>query len=828
MNDVTPPASPRPSVRILLAVALMAGATLGSQVALTRLFSFLYWHHFAFMIIGIGMLGFGGAGAWLARRGGVQPGPDAHGLAARGAAASSLAVIFYLAVGPYLPFDPLQLLENPNQFATLLLLYGLILLPFTGLGVGQGALLAGYRRWSHRIYAMDLLGAGLGCLATLALLSRLSAAESLLAWSAASALAAGLLASGAEARYRAPAWILCGVIPLLLVLHWAKDRPFLPAHSKEIRAMYFDSDGERRQQPQIDHTVSSPTVRLDVSAPLQLQFGFGGTVGAPGRDRSTMRIVYQDGAAPTGLWDVEDPLRASYLALTSQGLAYQIRESPRVCVIGAGGGADVMIALHNGATSVTAVELNPQMMALGRDTYAELISGLYQREDVKPVVSEGRHFLARTQERFDIIQMSGVDTFAALASGAYAMSESYLYTVEAGAAVLQALEPDGLLTNSRWYLEPPRETLRLVSVMLEALHRDGAKDPAAHVLVMRAGLFATTLVSRRPFAQEELQALRRWVTQRRWSVILDPAGTGLEPFVKLAHGAQAERDEYLRYYPYDVSPVSDDGPFFFQFYRWRNLLRPPASRGGYSITRIPVGYAVLGASLLQMAILSALFIFGPLWSQRSYLRGQPKLLHRFVFFAAVGTGFMTIEITSIQTFTVFLGQPILSLAISLASLLVATGLGSAWAGRRRERPHRIVRRALLAATGWVACTVLSLGPILEIAIGWPLLARAILVAGWLMVVGFALGMPFPTAIRALDLETPALVPWAWGTNACFSVLASLASVLVAMEVGFRWTLVMALVFYWFGYLMWRGTTGGGNQEHPGRELAAEATSPQSV
>ncbi len=797
--------APRPPALTLLAVGLLAGATLGLQVAFTRHFSFLYWHHFAFMIIGIGMLGFGAAGAWLARRGGVEPGADGLRLAARAAVAAALCAALHLAIAPFFRFAPLALLDDPRQFFVLLGLYAMMLMPFASLGLAQAAVLAGHRAWAHRVYAADLLGAGLGCLATLGVLAVLSAPAAVLAWGTCAALAGALLGRGVGTRTATGALAVCGVLVALLALGWADERPFRPAPSKDMSFLYFTPSGRPRPEPLLERTVSSATLRLDVSKPLVVPFGFGGNVAGPRRARQAKaRIVYQDAAAPTLIYAL-DPERAPFLGRTSQGLAYQIREKPRVLVIGAGGGPDVMIALHHGAESVTAVELNPQMMELGRVHYANFNKGIYHRENVRPIVSEGRHFLGRNRETFDLIQMSGVDTFAALASGAYAMSENYLYTVEAVEAILNALEPDGLFTNSRWYLAPPRETLRLVAVMQEALRRDGAADPSRHLFVMKADTWATALLSRRPFSEAELATLRAWTAEHGWRVVLDPNGSGARPFVEWVHGSGAERAAFFDAYPYEVKPVSDDNPFFFQFYRWRNLLDPPRSRGGHSITRIPVGYAVLAASLVQMTLLAALCIFGPLWSARSRLRGTPRLARRFAFFAAVGFGFMTLEITSLQLFTVFLGHPIYSMAVTLASLLVATGLGSAWAGRRSAAPARIVASALGALSVWVGATVLALGPLLDLVVGWPLLGRALLVAAWLTPAGLALGMPFPTAIRALQAETPALVPWAWGANACLSVIASLASVLVAMQVGFRVTLVLAVALYWAGYWAWRST-----------------------
>ncbi len=809
-----PQASSPPSPRVLLAVSLLAGATLGVQVALTRHFSFLYWHHFAFMIIGVGMLGFGAAGAWLARRGGMEAGPQTEVAASRSAVAAGSALLLYLFLGPHLSFEPLELLADPGQFFVLLVLYLFIFVVFTALGLAQGSLLAGYRTWAHRVYAVDLLGAGLGCLLTLALLSLVSAPASLLFWGAVAALAGGLLGGRVGSRAGVAGWLLCALLVLLLGRGWADERPFVPAASKDMSEIYREAGGNG-PGPVIEHTVSSPTIRLDVTRPVKAPFMFGGSVS---REWSQVlvptRIVYQDAAAPTYLYGLDDPETASFLGGTNQSLAYQIRPQPRVLVIGAGGGPDVMIALHHRAREVTAVELNPQMMALGLDRYAEFTRGLYHRSNVIPVVSEGRHFLGRNREKFDIVQMSGVDTFAALSSGAYVLSEDYLYTVEAGLAILGALGPDGLLSSSRWYLYPPRETLRLVNTLIESLRLDGAREPERHVFVVEAGAWATTLVSRRPFSEQELAVLRAWVADRGWLVVLDPSGEGSPPFVRLVHRSSAERQAYADAYPYDLSPATDDRPFFFQFYKWRHLFEAPESRGGYSITRVPVGHAVLAASLLQMTALGAVCILGPLWSQRSRLRGERHLTRHFTFFAALGFGFMAIEITTIQAFTVFLGHPIYSMAIILASLLVATGLGSFWAGRYKGSPETVVRAAVLSLLAWVGATVLLLGPVLPAAIGWSLPLRGLLTAAWLVPAGLALGMPFPTAIRAIREEAPALVPWAWGTNACLSVFSSLLSVLLAMSVGFRWTLGIAALTYAGGYMLWRGTLGE-NPSHGG-------------
>ena len=796
----------RPPPSVLAAVALMAAATLGMQVALTRLFSFLYWHHFAFMIIAIGLLGFGAAGSWLARSEERFTTPTAAGVFAGGAAlACTFAVLEYLLMGPYVRFAPLSIGDEPAQIVWLLLLYLLVLLPFLSLGLAQGSLLSAWRASAHRIYAADLLGAGAGCLIALAVLSVLSARETLLACGGASAASASLLWWASQRRGLAVgAVVVAACAAAAIASGWVSSLPLIPAPSKEMEAAFFDLEGDLREEPLLDLTLSSATIRLDIGPVSYIPFTFGGSIAVPDERRIVpTRFVFQDASAPTLLQSIRNPRRLSFLGRTSQSLAYRIRDSPRVAVIGAGGGPDVQIALHHGASSVTAVELNPEMLSLGRDIFRDFVHGLYARPNVEPIAAEGRHFLGRTDQHFDVLQMSGVDTFAALVTGAHAMAESYLYTLEAARAILQVLEPDGLHTNSRHLLDPPRETLRLVATMRDALLLDGADDPGDHLFVMSAGPWATTLVSRRPFLEAELVTLRAWVDELGWQVLLDPNGSGKEPFQMAIHAAHAERQRYFASYPYDVDPVRDDAPFFFQYYRWGHLMTARASDGPYEITALPVGVLVLVASLVQLTLLSALLIGAPLWGRRSALRAQPHRGAHLVFFAALGLGFMALEIPSIQMFTVFLGHPIYSMAVTLASLLIFSGLGAMLAGRSLAAPATVVGRAVTGIALWAVVTTVALQPLLELVLGWPLPLRALVTALWLAPAALCAGAPLPTAVRALANDHPAFVPWAWGTNACFSVLGSLGAVLIAMQTGFRVTLLLGAAVYLAGYAVWR-------------------------
>ncbi len=775
--------------RVVACAALLSAAGLGLQIALTRLFSFLYWYHAAFLVVAIGILGLGAGGALLARRG-LASREDGLALAAAGAAACALSLSVFWLLGARIDMEPLALLSDPAQPLRLMAIELLVLLPFTGLGLAQGALLSVFARAAPRVYAADLAGAALGCVASVALLSWLTPERALGAWGCVAAGAALLLARSRGARLAGAAGgaLALGIAALTRPWH------FLPAASKGVRPFLVAPGAAAPGAPLIAETLPSALLRLDVTAPFTAPFLFNGALGAGVvAPPLATRIVFEDGAAPTMLHDIADPAAAEFLGRTNQSLAYTVRKAPRVLVIGAGGGTDVAIALHHGAMSVTAVELNPALVRLVAETHADFVHRLYERRGVRVVVSEGRSFLARNREPFDVIQMSTVLTQAALSSGAYALSETYLYTVEAVETMLASLSKDGLVSSSDWYLEP-WQTARLVGIYAEALRRRGA-DPAAHLFVVHAGSCATTLVCNRPFSSEELATLRAWAEAQGWSVLVDPR---VPPDPRLA--GFADRDgaaaaAHLASLPVDLSPVTDDRPFFFHVFRWRSLL---------SGTKPPTGDGLLMFGLAQTALLSMLFVLAPMAGMRETAGSARSIARYLLVFALLGAGYIAVELAAIARFTVLLGTPVASLAVTLAALLAATGAGSAMVSRSALPARRWLLFACCGLAAWVSVTLLAGSALQRAALAWPLGARSLVVALWVLPAGLVLGTPFPASLRALEAESPPLVPWAWAVNACASVLAASVTVLFSMRFGFRAVLLSSVAIYAAAVPAWPG------------------------
>jgi hypothetical protein len=438
--------------------------------------------------------------------------------------------------------------------------------PFFFAGVCVAHLVSSAGQSVHRVYFSDLIGSGAGALLAIVLVNRAGAV-------AACFLAAGLavaVAAATSRRHQARYGVLAAAI--VVFAPFGESRSVLPLDVPPGKQLYGQEDT-------IETVRWHVITRLDVAEPRPCSCSFGGALSRRYDGPAPVsRLIFQDGANLTGILaptptPEETPVFGYYL----QGAAYQVRPHARALVIGAGGGLDVVVALHNGAENVVAVDVNPKMVDLLKTTYADFSGNLYARADVEPVVSEGRHFLSADARKFDVIQLSGVDTWAALASGAYALTENFIYTAEAFDQYLAHLTPDGIVGFSRPRVEPPMETLKLSATAVDALERTGAREPARHVFIVSGfgqaadAPWAELLVKRSPFTESETRALGKWADRLGFDVIFDPNAEGTSPESWMLRANKQKRDALIAIFPLDVAPATDDVPFYFQFHRWRDF-----------------------------------------------------------------------------------------------------------------------------------------------------------------------------------------------------------------------------------------------------------------
>jgi hypothetical protein len=489
-------------------------------------------------------------------------------------------------------------------------------------------------------------------------------------------------------------------------------------------------------------------------------------------------------------------------------LAHYLRQDAEVLVVGVGGGRDVLTALVFDQKSVVGVEMNGAILEALTKEFGEFTGHLDQDPRVTLVNDEARSYISRQRDHYDILMISLIDTWAATAAGAYVLAENSLYTVEAWETFLGRLKDDGILTVSRWfYRKSPGEVYRTTSLATASLQRLGIEEPRKHMMLIASTSrsrakktpndIGTILVSRKPFSAKDVQTIEEVSARMGFEVILSPDKSMDETLAELASGKDLEG--FTASYPIDISPSTDDKPFFFNMLRLNDVLKTKLwAQGIMSFNMVAV--ATLGMLMAIVVGLTALCIIVPLvlTTERKTLRGSLPL---FLFFAGIGLGFMLVEISQMQRLIVFLGHPVYGLSVVLFGLLLSSGLGS-FTTNRIDTPRAggcffwaLVFLGVVAAFG-------GLTPKAIAAFAHASMALRITVAvGILFPLGFVMGMAFPMGMKLAAGHSPKLTPWLWGINGATSVCASVFAVAIAMTYGISRAFWIGVGCYAVAWLM---------------------------
>jgi hypothetical protein len=638
------------------------------------------------------------------------------------------------------------------------------------------------------LYAVDLSAAAAGALLPLVLLGPLSGPGALVL--IALLVALGALALSARGA-RGGAWAACAVAGFALLIDVGTASGFVMRYPKGAPRGDDEVTLFERWNP-ISH------VRLKDFTEMPVPFLWSPSPVTPiGRYRVAGALI--DGEAGTPVYQFERVQQMNVLRFDATATAHALRPSGTACVIGVGGGRDLLTALVAGHDRVLGAEVNPAMIEM-----------LQRVADRSPVlrdprvlwrVGDGRALYARSNTRCTVLQASLVDTWAATTAGAFAHTESTLYTREAWAIFMQRTAPDGVVTFSRWY--DPRsvsETARLVSLAVAALLDRGVTDPAAHLALVASGNVATILVSPAPLSPTDLRALHEVVDRLQFRLLAAPDLPPQDPLLRAL--LQARRIDALAAaglpYGLDTSAPTDDRPFFFQLLSPRHWLHPldalRAARGnrGALAGNVRAMFELL-FTFLAVALVGAVLL-GP--TLREALRAKrPPLpsVRAGVYFGALGAGFMTAEIALVQRMHVVLGHPSYALIVVLAGLLVATGLGSALSARLVRTRGHVTVVALVAALVLFALPYVAIGPLARATLSAPFGVRAAWTGGCAAVVGVILGMLFPSGIRFVDRARGA--PVALALNGATSVMGSVAAIIVSVWFGIPTTFALAAAVY---------------------------------
>jgi hypothetical protein len=398
-----------------------------------------------------------------------------------------------------------------------------------------------------------------------------------------------------------------------------------------------------------------------------------------------------------------------------------------------------------------------------------------------------------------------------------ALNENYLYTVEAIMSYLEHLEPGGLLAITRWLRVPPRDSLKLVATVIEALRGQGVSRPETRIAMIRSWNTVTLLVRNGAFTPVEISRLKAFANPRFFDTAWYPSMPEREanrynqldrPYlyesITALLGDAAE--DFTDRYKFQIAPATDDRPYFFHFFKWRVLPEILALRKRGGASMVEWGYLVLLATLVQAVILGAIFILLPLACSR---RNWPDArgLRMGGYFFVLGLAFLFIEMAFIQKFILFLSHPLYSVAVVLAGFLVFAGLGSAYSGRPLWRSRSQAYSPVLFAVSGI--TIIALGytillPILFAhLIGLADVFKIAISLALIAPLAFCMGMPFPLGLRQLASSAPDFIPWAWGINGFASVISAALATLLAIQFGFTFVLLAALALYGLSLLLFR-------------------------
>jgi spermidine synthase len=766
------------------------------EVSYTRVFSFKLVYYFTYLVIGVSLLGLGSGGVFVAiferlRRAAPER------LILRCATFAAIAVMLGYFVIARMPLNLFRMVMQITQgnapgdvaleMTKLLLICVTLFIPFLSAGIALAKIFATQTERISRLYAIDLLGAALGCAIVIPAIKTISPPGAVFLSGLAFSIAALPLARRAGSTTTA---LLAGAALALLI-----GVLFPGALPDPVRDRVKGADGE------VIFSRWSPVFRVDV-------------VPVPLSDPPTNFLVH-DGTLGSSMiqYDGNPESLRRYDTMDRSYPFRLLKPGPEVAIIGSAGGNEILASLRLGASHITGIELNPVTVSLLTTHFADFTGHIATNPKVTLVNAEGRSYLKGAGKNFDLIWLVAPDSYAAMnaaTSGAFVLSESYLYTKEMIVEALSHLDENGILCAQFGEIDfdqKPNRVVRYLGTAREAFKEAGIPDFAQHVLVAVAPGFgrlesASILIKKSAFTAADVETFRATTAKLPGARIVytgaasDPASASVKAIT--LDGQQ--RDDWYASLPYEVRPITDDSPFFWHFVGFDSVLF--GGRGNVHLNvEEGIGERLLLVLLGVAATFAIVFLLLPMLAIRDVWAKIPYKLNAGLYFAALGLGFMFIEVCLIQRLTLFLGYPTYSLTVTLFSLLISTGIGSLSSERYGNDRNRVLGGLIAVLIALVVFYRFGLTPLVNLGVGWPFALRVLLTVALLLPLGVCLGAFMPIGLRAVSGVTPyheQFVAWCWAVNGFCSVVASVLATILAMTTGFDTVILAGLVCYLVG------------------------------
>jgi hypothetical protein len=768
-------------MRVFPGIMLASLSAISYEVALSRVFSVSLWHHFAFMVISIAMLGIGMSGTVASMHPKMK---EKEWIPYYGISLGIFIPLSYLASNS-IPFDPVRLSFDRLQLLYICLYYISLSVPFFFFGLIIAASFSSFREKSGSVYGSDLLGAGAGSLLIIFLMGSAGPERSIFIISTA-AFAGSFITGGRPVK--AASAVLAFAAALIAILN--------PQFISLRMSPYKGLEAARRSSG-YEHIGSylSSYARLDAFKSPIVRFAPGLSLRYLDPLPEQMGISV-DGDDITAITDAGGK-NLRFLEFLPSALPYEIARKQDVLILEPKAGLPVLLAKHYGAENILKVESNPLMIDAINKNFGRFSGNIYEKNTWKGL---GRSRLKGWDKRFDIIDISLMGTSP---SGGFGISENYGLTVEAFGEYINGLKPDGLLSVNLFIIPPSRVELRLLNTAVNVLRE---KEAGKHIAAIRSWGSICMLIKKSPFTPGEIKKIRDFSEKNRFDIIyyegvekedtqkyiktLKSMPSYYEAFEKIIN--PATRDSFVNGYLFDIGEVHDENPFFHYYLKFKNIKEIYALMGRKWQYFIEEGY-LLPAIFLQALLISILLLALPA------LKGPgieaKKSLAGLSYFAFLGIGFMFVEIPIIQKLILPLEHPAYAFAAALTSILISSGIGSLLGERYDFLKKRYVP-AIISAI--IIIYGLLMPPVIAFISPYPLWVKVFFSFLIILPLGFFMGLPFPAGMRSIG---DSLVPWAWAVNGCFSVLSPAAAMMIALSFGFGAVLFIAAGMYLLAYLV---------------------------
>jgi spermidine synthase len=801
--------TPSPSLkRIQISVFLISAVLISYQILLVKMFSMQYWHHFAYLIISIALLGFGTSGTFIF-------------LFKRWLKDHFTLIIFFcpllLALSIWMniylngaiAFNPLMIIWNKYEIIRLLILSLSILVPFFLGALCIGLSFIAVSDYIHRIYFANLVGSGVGSMIVLLTLFHISP-HGIMLFISMIAICAALSVS--TSHIRKGITCVAGIAMILLYVFLFRFISLPMSSFKDLAQAEHLMDTKKEREVfgplGLVTVLSSPAYHylpdLSLNCPYRLPrqkglFTDGNTVGAVNEFTGNLNDVH-------------------FMDYRTNSLAYKLLTHPDVLIIGGGSGTEILNAKYHAARNISVVEMNADIVHLMQEPYRTFSGDIYNPGNTHVLTEEGRGYLQRTKQHFDLINVSLLESMGAVSAGVYSLNENYLFTREAIEVSLERLRPGGILSISTWIKNPPRDNIKILATAIEAIERQKKNVPSQSIIMVRSWQTATLLIKNGAFDDRDMAAVREFCKSRLIDISYYPGIKEGETNVfnkfdgDIFYSAaikllSPEREKFYEAYLFYVKPATDDRPFFSHFFKIDMLKNYLKSSNRVLIPFLDWGYILVWIAVCILFILGIIFILTPI---PFVLPSQKGLSSILIYFGSLGMAYMFLEISLLQQFIRYLYDPIFSASVVIGSFMVYSGIGSLIAGRINPFKSKYIfwSVAIIGITGFIFLTAdRSLQGILS---GFPLWLRMLSCSLIIAPLAIPMGIPFPSGLRELASGREGLIPWAWSINGFFSVIGSSTTVLIAITCGFKSIILIAVLLYMLSAFMFTRLRMGGS------------------